>query len=176
MKLVVAGVAAMAVLIVAVGLYANQPQSVLGSGYQAQAVLLQGSMDSQMQAQLAAVQVSSPVLLLKAENGGMGGFLGPVEAMGSQLKALETSGTKVVFFADGVCTSGCFLLASYADQVWKDPAAVFVFGHAGDYPQVDPILAQNKGWNTLDAPQVSSVTWQQLSSQYQIVGTVSVSG
>lgn len=176
MRLIVAAFAAMAVLIVAVGLYANQPQSVLGAGSQAQVIVLQGSMDSQMQAQFMGIAVVSPVLLLKAENGGMGGFQGPVEAMGSQLKAFEASGIKVVFFADGVCTSGCFLLASYADQVWKDPAAVFVFGHAGDYPSVDPILAQNKGWNSLDAPQVPSATWQSLSAQYSIASTETVNG
>lgn len=77
-----------------------------------------------------------------------GGYYIDTLILASGLRSMENLGTRVYFLANGTCSSGCYLLASFANQVYAMPRTKMGFNHTHDemrdiYPQVQAMLYSN---------------------------------
>lgn len=77
-----------------------------------------------------------------------GGFYLDTLVLARGLRGMENLGTRVYFFVDGTCKSGCYLLASFANQIYATPNSTVGFGHSYEevkeiYPQIQAMLYAN---------------------------------
>lgn len=77
-----------------------------------------------------------------------GGFYSDTLVLARGLRGMENLGTRVYFFVNGTCKSGCYLLASFANQIFATPNSTVGFGHTYEevkeiYPQIQAMLYAN---------------------------------
>lgn len=61
-----------------------------------------------------------------------GGFYSDTLVLARGLRGMENLGTRVYFFVNGTCKSGCYLLASFANQIFATPNSTVGFGHTDE--------------------------------------------
>jgi len=96
---------------------------------------------------------TSPDFLILHVNS-TGGYYGDTLALARGLRSMENLGTRIYFLADGTCSSGCYLLASFANMVYATPRTKIGFNHTYEevkeiYPQIEVLLYANNRINII---------------------------